>query len=192
MKEKKHRFERGERGYLAAQKKKRITGTILWILIGVAIYILGLVLNKFSNANVFTIVAMLCALPMAKSLVGFIVLAPYRPQTEEEYHAGLAVIREEDAIFTDLVITSLEKIMNLSFLIVAGREVIGLYGKKPELAPYCQDYLKKEISRRGLSYHVRVVTERQAFLKAVKNAKRPSEIPEDREELIDYLRSLIA
>lgn len=192
MNEKKKKIQRGEHGYIDSQKKKRLMWTIVWIAIAAAIFILGLALNKFSKANIFTIISMLCVLPMAKLLVGYIVIAPYRSVEEGLYREVMGLVREEDTVYTDLVITSPEKIMNLDFLIVAGKEVIGLYGKKKELAGTCAEYLKKELRRRELDYHVKIVTDRAAYLKMLKGARRLDEEPQDLTELTDYLRSLFA
>lgn len=43
--------KRGEYGYIAARKKKTLLGTIIIALIGVAIFLVGLFLNKMSNRN---------------------------------------------------------------------------------------------------------------------------------------------
>lgn len=70
--------KRGEYGYIAARKKKTLLGTIIIALIGVAIFLVGLFLNKMSNRNLFTIIAVLAVLPAAKQLVAFIVLFPFK------------------------------------------------------------------------------------------------------------------
>ena len=61
--------KRGEYGYIAARKKKTLLGTIIIALIGVAIFLVGLFLNKMSNRNLFTIIAVLAVLPAAKHLL---------------------------------------------------------------------------------------------------------------------------
>lgn len=192
LKGKKTKLQRGEHGYIDCQKKKRMTGTIIWAVIAAFIFILGLALNKWSKSNIFTIVSMLCVLPMAKLLVSYIVIAPYRTVEEGLYQEIMRLVKEEDTVFTDLVITSPEKIMNLDFLIIAGNDVLGLFGRKKEMAEKCSEYLKKELKLRGFSYHVKIMTGKAEFIRALKAARRLPEESEELQELIDYLRSLIA
>ena len=80
---KKQKLERGNYGYLKQKKQGALTHTILMVLIGVAIFVVGLLLNKMEARNVFTIVAICMVLPAAKSFVSVIVLFPYKPMNEE-------------------------------------------------------------------------------------------------------------
>ena len=75
-KEKKKRPAKGCPGYIDAQKKSRIMKTLLYVLIGIAIFVLGLCLNKFEKSNIFTVIAVLMVLPAAKALISVIVLLP--------------------------------------------------------------------------------------------------------------------
>ena len=52
---KKQKTERGQYGYLKARKQKALVGTFVMVLIGVAIFVLGLLLNKMEVTNIFTV-----------------------------------------------------------------------------------------------------------------------------------------
>ena len=67
------KVQRGDFGYIKAKKKKSLTGTLCMAAIGVAIFLTGLFLNKMSNRNIFTVIAILFVLPGAKFLVAYIV-----------------------------------------------------------------------------------------------------------------------
>ena len=60
------KISRGELGYLEYKKKKAVLGTVAMAVIGFAIFIIGLFLNKMSNKNIFTVVAVLFALPRSE------------------------------------------------------------------------------------------------------------------------------
>ena len=69
-----------------------------------------------SNRNIFTVVAVLFALPGAKFLVAFIVAFPYHTvgknsmtKSKPHHFGGME-------LYTDLVITSSEKVMSLDFV----------------------------------------------------------------------------
>ena len=47
------KISRGELGYLEYKKKKAVLGTVAMAVIGFAIFIIGLFLNKMSNKNIF-------------------------------------------------------------------------------------------------------------------------------------------
>ena len=55
------RVERCEYGRIREVKRRNLTGVLCMIAIGVAIFILGLFLNKFDKRNIFTVVAILCS-----------------------------------------------------------------------------------------------------------------------------------
>lgn len=66
------KISRGELGYLEYKKKKAVLGTVAMAVIGLAIFIIGLLLNKMSNKNIFTVVAVLFAYSGCKILVAYI------------------------------------------------------------------------------------------------------------------------
>ena len=75
---KKQKLERREYGYLAQKKRSALFHTVLMVLIGLVIFVVGLLLNKMEARNVFTIAAICMVLPAAKSFVSVIVLFPYK------------------------------------------------------------------------------------------------------------------
>ena len=71
------KVQRGEFGYIRTRKRRALTGTLLMAVIGIAVFVVGLLLNKMSNRNIFTVIAILFVLPGAKNLVALIVTFPY-------------------------------------------------------------------------------------------------------------------
>ena len=80
---KKQKLERGEYGYLKQKKQKALSGTILMVLIGIVIFVVGLLLNKMEATNIFTVIAVCMVMPAAKYFVSYVVLFPYKPITVE-------------------------------------------------------------------------------------------------------------
>ncbi len=64
------------------------------IVIALAIFGIGLLLNKMSRANIFTVLAILCVLPWAKQLVALIVLFPYHSVSRERTRRQRSAFRQ--------------------------------------------------------------------------------------------------
>lgn len=187
---KKQKLIKGQRGYINFKKRTQLLKALMYVGIGILIFIFGLLVNKFEKSNIFTIIAILMVLPMAKRLVNFIVFLPFQSVPEETYQAVSLLKKEEDTLYTDAVFTSSEKIMYLSFLIIAGNEVIGLIGREKEDKEYITKYLTESIRKRGWSYKVTIYTKKESFFKRYKTVDR-SLIREEESELKDFLWSLL-
>lgn len=187
---KKQKLIKGQRGYINFKKRTQLLKALMYVGIGILIFIFGLLVNKFEKSNIFTIIAILMVLPMAKRLVNFIVFLPFQSVPEETYQAVSLLKKEEDTLYTDAVFTSSEKIMYLSFLVIAGNEVIGLIGREKEDKEYITKYLTESIRKRGWSYKVTIYTKKESFFKKYKTVNRNS-IREEEPELKDFLWSLL-
>lgn len=156
---KKQKLEKGVYGYLKSKKKDALVHTIFMVLIGIAIFIVGLLLNKMETANIFTVFAFLMVLPAAKSFVSVIVLFPYKSITIEtkqrlENYAG-----EQDIVLYDIVFTSSEKVMHLDCIYITGHQIIGYTSRKKDNVKIIQEYFKKELKSRCLPFAVYLATE---------------------------------
>lgn len=156
---KKQKLEKGVYGYLKSKKKDALVHTIFMVLIGIAIFIVGLLLNKMETANIFTVFAFLMVLPAAKSFVSVIVLFPYKSITIEtkqrlENYAG-----EQDIVLYDVVFTSSEKVMHLDCIYITGHQIIGYTSRKKDNVKIIQEYFKKELKSRCLPFAVYLATE---------------------------------
>ena len=191
MKEKKQKdkIKKGSRGYIDAQKKKRIRQTLLYCLIGIAIFVLGLCLNKFEKSNIFTVIAILAVLPAAKALVGFIVLAPFHSVKASLADSVKKLLGEHDVIYTDMVFTSPEKVMFLAFLVIREGEIVCLAGREKEDLSYIEKYLKEELKKRMLSKKLYFTADEKAFQKHLMQTEPAKDTPS--QELQDYLLSLM-
>lgn len=185
------KVKKGEFGYLSKRKK----GIIVWIIvlaaIALAIYIAGLLLNKMSNRNIFTIVAILFALPIAKQLVAMIVLFPYHSVGQERYQNVVDHLPENMELMTDLVITSSEQVMHLDFIAMGQNQVVGLLGDGKQQLSEVRSYLSKGVHNWGSDYKVKIVDSEKLFLQELRNLSFAEADPEEEDRVRSYLRSLI-
>lgn len=186
--DKRKKVLKGECGYIDLQKKKRLLRVVMYCLIGVAIFVLGLCLNKFEKSNIFSVIAILMVLPAAKALVGFIVLMPFQSVDQERVKRVESMLSGGDILYTDMVFTSTEKVMFFAFLAITEDEVICLAGREKEDTAYMEKYLKAEFKRRMFSRKLYITKDEEKFLSHVGHSAPAKEVPE---ELTSYLISLM-
>lgn len=185
------KVRKGEFGYLNRRKKGALLWIILLVVIALAIYIAGLLLNKMSNRNVFTIIAILFALPIAKQLVAVIVLFPYHSVGQERYRKAVDHLPEKMELMTDLVITSTEHVMHLDFLVLGQNQVLGLLGDGKQQLSEVRSYLKNGVHNWGSGYKVKIVDSEKLFLQELQTIPKAEADPEEEERVRSYLYSLI-
>ncbi len=186
--------ERGEYGYLNWRKKRVLFHTLLMVGIGVAVFLIGLFLNKMEVSNVFTIAAVLMVLPAAKSLVAVIVLFPYKETNKEAKERLDSYAKDGDTLFYDVVFTSSEKVMHLNQIYVTDHQLIGISLRKKDNLKAAKEYLEKELGIRELSYVVFLTDEESALKKRMALRKQESAETEQKEskekqEVLEMLRT---
>lgn len=185
------RYQKGEWGYIKKKKIMQIVFTIIMALVGIGIFLTGYFLYKKSNQNVFTVLAVLMVLPGAKFLVSFIVLFPFKSPNLEQYKKLKKAIPKNSKLFSDMVITSPLKVMDLDFIIVSNDHVIGVIGKENQDVSYIQDYLTKGVRNWSSQCIVKIYPSFDGLLRAVNKIQEKEINKEDEEKVIAYLNSLI-
>ncbi len=188
---KKQNLERGEYGYLKDRKKKALSGTILMVLIGIAIFVTGLLLNKMEARNIFSVIAICMVMPAAKYFVSYVVLFPYKPMDTETKERLSSYAKENDTILYDVVFTSSEKVMHLDCIYVTGHQVIGYTSRKKDNLQIMTEYLKKEIKNRCIPYTVYIVAEEKQIKDRMKlrGEESAETSTEAKEEVLSMLRT---
>lgn len=187
---KKQKLERGEYGYLKNRKQKALFGTILMVLIGLVIFAVGLLLNKMEATNVFTVIAVCMVMPAAKYFVSYVVMFPYHPMNEETKRRMESYAKEGDTILYDVVFTSSEKVMHLDCIYVTDHQLIGYSSRKKDNLSVIQDYFKKELKNRCISYTVYMTTEEKQVKDRMKlRGEAAEENSEIKEEVLSMLRT---
>lgn len=185
------KVNKGEFGYMKKRRKMALVGTIVMALIGALIFLTGLFLNDMSKQNIFTVIAVLFVLPGAKFLVRFLVTFPYETTTKERYELVEGKMVEGSTLYTDLVITSAEKVMHLDFAVVGNGQVICLLGNGKQELSYIRQYLTKGVRNWGNGYKVKVVESEKTFLAEVSSMERKEVDEEEESRVKSYLVSLI-
>ncbi|SFR96116.1 hypothetical protein [Anaeromicropila populeti] len=183
--------EKGEHGFISYRKRRYLIAMGSYVLTGLGIFVIGLLTNHMSPKNMGSVLAMLMSLPFAKAAVGFLILAPYKDVSEENYKKIDGLCKPGVMLYSDLVFTSTEKVMNLSFLAETDGTVIGLVGKPNQNVQYIEEYLGKGIRNWGYSYSFRLYQDEGEFIKEMGKLE-PKDIPvEEKKQVKDYLMSLI-
>lgn len=189
------KVSKGQYGYLAYCKKRTLTNTLVYAVICIAVYIVGLLLNHMSRQNIFTVIAVLGVLPMVKQMVGFVVVFPFHNLEKKVYDDAEQKLPEGMELMADLVITSSEKIMHLDLLTVGNHRVIAVLGDGKQDISYVREYLSNGIANWGTDYKVQIVERHKAFFQEMERISEIAPCTDEEQEELDnvksYLRSLI-
>lgn len=185
------KIKKGECGYINNRKVKAFTGVLAMLVCGLAVFVTGLLLNKMSNRNIFSVIAILFVLPGAKYLVRLIVAFPYHSADRQLYNEVKGHIDGKMRLYADMLITSSEKIMHLDFIVLGCRQVIALTGNGKQDIQYIRKYLSDGVRNWGDGYKVKVFDNKDKFLKEVGNVVE-KEVDEEEEHNVElFLMSLV-
>lgn len=185
------KIKRGEHGYIKSKKRKALFGTIAIAAIAIIIFLVGFFLNDMSNRNIFTVIAVLGVLPGAKQLIAFIVTFPYKTTSVEKYEKAKNALGEGMELYSDLVITSPEKIMHLDLAVVGNKQVICLLGEGKQEIGYVRKYLTTGVHNWGTSYKVKVVDSEKTFIGEISKVETVEVDETEQKRVKSYLLSLI-
>lgn len=183
--------KKGEYGYISWRKRRILLWVVILTIMAVAIYVGGFLLSGKSNKNVFTMVAVLFALPIAKQLVALILLFPYHSVSRERYQMVKDKLSAGMELMTDLVITSSEHVMHLDFVAVGQNQVIALLGEGKQELVEVRTYLSKGVHNWGSDYKVKILESEKVFLQELQKVTAAEVNEEEEKKVKSYLRSLI-
>ncbi len=186
----KFEIERGSFGYIKRKKTRLIVTMLLLILAAVVIFVTGLLLNKYDKANICTVLSVLFVLPLAKTLVIYIVMFPYKGVSEELYKKTLSIVNDNAILMTDMVITSPDKAMHLDFIVITDNQVIGITGKKKQDLRYITGYLQSSFRKNKIEgFTVKITDDYKQFEKYLPD--RDFEKTAKQDECFRYIRTLV-
>lgn len=184
------KIKKCEHGYIKKEKKKQLLMVLFFILAGIIIFVVGYFLNHRSRANIFTVLAILLALPMAKRAVNFIILLPFKTVSEEKYKHICDIVSEQAVVYTDYVFSSPDKVMGMDFLVLDEGNAYGIVAGTRQDLNYINNYIGKQIRNLSPNYHVKIVADYEEFEKLYKG-RIPAEITDKQQEAVEsVLRSL--
>lgn len=183
-------IERGSFGYIKKKKTRQIVMVLVLLAAAAIIFVTGLLLNKYDRANVCTVISILFVLPIAKNLVIYIVLFPYKGVSEELYEKTKSIVNENAVLMTDMVITSPDKSMHLDFIVITDNQVIGVTGGKKQDVKYIENYLKNSLKENKIEgFTVKITDDYNQFVKYMPD--REFEKTQMQDECFKYIRTLV-
>lgn len=114
---------KGEYGYIAYQKKMSVIRTLIFFMIAILVFIVGMIVTH-DRKNLFTVVSVLLCLPAAKSAVGAIMFLKAKGCSAEAWNK-IPDCSSINGIY-DIYLTSYESDYPLSHVCVWAGSVIGL------------------------------------------------------------------
>ncbi len=185
-----------EFGYIHKQKIFQSLMLLLYVAIGIGLFLIGLFITK-TRANIFTVLGILMVLPGAKRVIAIMVMFPHKSLEKERYDEVKAVLTDNAVLLSEYVFTSKDKIMSLDFVIVDGEHVMGIQDAKGKNKEYMQDYLHKGVTAISNSYKVKICNNEAEFLKfyeKMKTSRKQVELTENelkkRDEVVSFLKVL--
>ena len=176
---KKPNITKGEAGYIDSKKKLELFMALALFFIAAAIFVIGLALNKWQKGNIFTVIAALFIIPMARFLTTYIMFKPFRSVSQEKVEEVEKNAAQGSIIYADYIITSEKKAMMLAFLVITSDKIFGITGREKEDVFDIRNYLQDLVTRRGYDYKVTVVDDYGKFFSLLRSASSPEF---DREE----------
>lgn len=191
MKNGRRKNEKGQFQYIKRRRFRQGMLSLLGFVLVFVIYFVGYLMNKRSNANVFTIIAVLAVLPTVKVLISFLILVPFHSVEKEQYDEIRSLVPDQACFYTDYVFTSPEKIMMLDFIVVSNGGVIG-YVKKSDHIECMKKYLLNGLRVRNIGYMVELYTDYNKFKQKVSELDYTIENDlENYKEVKDYIHCLL-
>ena len=184
-------MKKGSFEYIKRRKMRQGFLSLLMFCIAFGILVLGLFLNDFSKANIFTVLAVLAALPASKMLISFIILLPFHSVSKKDHEEVLATVSNGVEVLTDVVFTSPEKIMMVDFMAIDHHYVI-CHTRRSEKLKSMEQYLRDGIARRQLNYKLEMYDDFERFKSRISKLHM-EEVQKDKnyEETMEFLLSLM-
>ena len=159
---KRNSSRKGEYGYLAAEKKRRILITAILFSVPLLIFF-SAILYFHTRLTVWTVVAVVGCLPACKSLVSLIMIFRAKPVNADVYHK----IHEhagELTISYEMYMTFYEKSANIDAFAICGNTVAG-YSSDPRIdASFMEKECQKILRGNGFKATVKIFTRLDPFL----------------------------
>lgn len=180
------KIEKFEYGYVNNRKKSLTFRVILMIALGLIVFLIGLMLNKFQYANIFTILAVLFVLPMARYLTILLVIIGFKSPDKGEYESVKQELSGHGVLLFDIVFSSTETTMCVDYMVLNGSIAYiysnALSDKQKDKFAKAEKFLNTHFSEKGYTMKTKSFTDLSAFIKAA-SARTP-----DAEELEQLLK----
>lgn len=176
---------KGEVGYITFKKRLELFMTLMILFVAAAIFVAGLLITK-GKGNIYTILACLFVIPMARFATTFILFVPFKSVTQERADEVAKYAKEGSIIYADVILTSEKNAMGLDFAVITSDKVIGVVSRKKDNNLDIRNYLQDIYKRRGFDYKVTIADDYTKFYSLLKGSDTPADMKfandEEREE----------
>lgn len=157
--------EKGDFGYIKAQKKKRTLITLGLFAIPLVIFLTGLH-ETGTRLNMFTFVAIMGCLPASRSAVGMIMMLLQKPVDPEVYRK--VEERAGDLVRAyELAISAYEKNTPLDSLVICGYHVAAYCSRPGTDTAFAEKHIKEILKGNGFRADVKIFQDAKPYLDRV-------------------------
>lgn len=183
------KVKKGQAGYLAYKLKAQILRTIIYFALCILIFGLGY-WQTGSKENLLTVVAVVGILPSSKALVDVIVRIPYHT-IKSEIAEEIAQKSNYLTVIYDLIITSTEKIMPVSCIVISGNKIFGYTDNKKVDVNLVASDIKKMLASHDYDVSVKILNEYKPFLSRVEGLNNIQEIEQSNTKQDEKVMALL-
>lgn len=170
--------DKGSFGYFDRKKKITLTATILSFLIVFLIYAVGILIYH-TNKSIYTVIAALAVLPAAKIAISYIMIAPYKSISLNQYEELCSLTDKSNIcrILCDILLASEEKTIIAGTIVIYGNKIMVYSDHKKADIQAVENYLKKILENNHYSF-IKMYTDYDQL------KKRIQQCTSDKEEII--------
>lgn len=172
------RIAKGKRGYTLSHRKWQIFKMSLYIVLALAVFILGLAVTK-TTKNLMSIVAILGALPISKEMVGVIMSFKRKPMDKKIYDQIVEKAGNLEQIY-ELLFTTYEASYAVEAAVIEGKDVICYTTDAKCDVQALQKHLAKMLNANDFKENVKVYKDIDKFL------DRAADLERREKEVIPY------
>lgn len=160
------KYEKGTPGYLDYKVKAEIVRAIVYFLIVAAIFLLGYS-QTHTRKNLLTVVAVVGCLPACKVLVGVITRFPHK-SIAKEMAEEIRGRSKHLTVLYDLVVTSTEKVMPITCIVVSGDTIFGFTSSEKVDLKYAANHIRSMLNQNHFpDVSVKILNQYKPFLARV-------------------------
>ena len=158
------KVNKGDYGYIRAQKIKRTLITLALFVLPVGLFLIGY-FTTHTRKNLLTLVAILGCLPACKSMVGAIVMWMQRSVKQEVYDKIQPAVGKL-VVSYEMYITTYDKSLFLDAAAICGNTVVFYTSKAPakDLVEFMEQYIQKILRHNGYKENIKILTDIKPFL----------------------------
>ncbi|MCR5796889.1 MAG: hypothetical protein K6G63_03090 [Eubacterium sp.] len=177
-----------EFNYINKQKKFHAIVLVLFVVFALLVFFAGLMITH-TRANIYTVISILMVLPAAKRVVSLVVMVPNKSVSKDRAEHLSALLGSEDVLLLDYVFSSRDKLLSLDYVVVSGKQIMGVKSQRGCDEAYMKQYLSETVSKISDSYSVKIFENDEKFENFYQKATG-REAEADQEKVVEQLKIL--